>query len=298
MLLLFVDGVGLAPAGPDNPFADAPTPALESVVGRPFTIEACGRGEGWLLAGLDAALGVPGLPPSASGQTALFTGVNGPAAVGAHVVGFPGPILRAIIEQHSLFRRLVAAGHSATFANAYSRGYFQRLEAGEVRPSVTTCAVAAAGLGFRDLDDLAAGRAVTWDIVGDQFARRHGGERLPAVDPIEAGRRLAALAAEHDFTLFETFLTDLAGHRRWGLLAEEAVRRVDGLLAGVLAAVPEGLTVVLTSDHGNVESRGSRSHTGNPVPLLAIGPGAEGFAGASSLLDVTPRILDLVARPI
>ncbi len=52
--------------------------------------------------------------------------------------------------------------------------------------------------------------------------------------------------------------------------------------------------MVLTSDHGNVESREVRSHTLHPVPLLAIGPAAA-LAGAGSLLDVTPRVVSLLA---
>ena len=71
-----------------------------------------------------------------------------------------------------------------------------------------------------------------------------------------------------------------------------AVRRIDGLIAGYLDGAPAGATLILTSDHGNIEDSTSRSHTRNPVPLLAVGPLAAEFSNLSSILDVTPRILD------
>ena len=39
LLFVFLDGVGLAPASPDNPLASAPTPALRGLLGGPLTIE-------------------------------------------------------------------------------------------------------------------------------------------------------------------------------------------------------------------------------------------------------------------
>ncbi|HLF57767.1 MAG TPA: metalloenzyme, partial [Thermoanaerobaculia bacterium] len=58
-LLLFVDGVGLAPASDKNPLASEPMPALAALLGGPLTSERAGAGDGWTLAALDATLGVP-----------------------------------------------------------------------------------------------------------------------------------------------------------------------------------------------------------------------------------------------
>ncbi len=98
------------------------------------------------------------------------------------------------------------------------------------------------------------------------------------------------MSAEHDLVLYETFLTDLAGHRRWGVTVEEALGAVDGLLGGVLAAASDDLTVLLTSDHGNVEEPAHRKHTRNPVPSIVWGPGREAFAGMESIGDVAGRL--------
>jgi phosphopentomutase len=113
----------------------------------------------------------------------------------------------------------------------------------------------------------------------------------------QAGADLAGLAGEHELTLWETFLTDLAGHGRRGVTAKEALARLDGLLGGLLAAMPDGLTVLLTSDHGNLEESTHGRHTRNPVPLLAVGPEAPSFADLDRLDQVAPRLLErLTAR--
>jgi hypothetical protein len=288
LLLLFWDGVGLAPSGSLNPWSTARTPALAGLLGGPLTSERGERSTAGLTA-LDATLGVPGLPQSATGQTALFTGVNAPVEMGRHVAAFPGPRLRAILEERSVFRALAAAGRRVTFANPFPRSYWGALERGERRASATTCAVRAAGVRFRDLDDLAAGRAVTWDITGESLGAL-GVERVAAET---AGHRLATIAADHDLTLHESFLADLAGHRRMGIEPVESIERLDAFLGGVLAGRSRDLTVLVTSDHGNSEEGGHRRHTRNPVPLLAVGPLAPAFADAASLLDVAPIIRSL-----
>lgn len=290
ILLVFLDGVGLAEASPSNPLARGHMPALERLLGGPLTREQAQGGSELCLVPLDACLDVPGLPQSATGQTTLFTGLNAAAALGRHVTAFPGPRLRQILEEHSLFRRAARAGRSATFANAFSPLYFELVAQRRLRYSATVCAVLAAGLPLRGLEHLRAGEAVSWDVVRDRL-RRHEHEALAQVTAEEAGRHLAALAAQHQLTVFETFLTDLAGHGRGEITVAEALARIDGLLAGALAHLPPDCTLVLTSDHGNVEDDSHTRHTRNPVPLLALGPQAPSFVDLGSLRDVTPRIL-------
>jgi hypothetical protein len=295
-LLLFVDGVGLAPAADDNPLARVPMPALSALAGGPLTVERAGvGGEGWRLAALDTTLGVPGLPQSATGQTALFTGRNAPAILGRHVPALPGPRLAALLAESSLLRRATLAGLRATFANPFSPRYFEEVAARRRRHSATTLAALAAERPLRDLADLAAGRAVAWDVTRSTFHEHAPGTTVIAAET--AGRHLAALAAEHDLTLWETFMTDLAGHGRRGWTAAEALARLDGLWAGLLAALPADLTVLLTSDHGNLEEAAHTSHTRNPVPLLAVGPDAGAFADLSRIDEVTPRLLARLGVP-
>lgn len=297
LLLLFVDGIGLAPAAETNPFATVPTPALAALLGGRLTRERLQRSDGLLLSGLDAQLGVDGLPQSATGQTALFTGENAPAHIGHHVTAFPGPQLRGLLQEHSVFKRAAARGAAVTFANPFTRAYFEGLGSRRRRThSATTWAALAAGVELRGPRELAAGRAVSWDVLRDRFqtALSDGEPEVPVIDAAQAGRHLAALAGDHHLTLWETFLTDLAGHERWGITAEDAISRVDGLLGGLLDQRPDDLTLLLTSDHGNLEAADHTRHTTNPVPLLAVGPAAERFADLRAITDLAGRMLEVL----
>jgi 2,3-bisphosphoglycerate-independent phosphoglycerate mutase len=302
-VLLFADGLGLGPAAAGNPVAQAPMATVRRLLGGSLTSDTVLRlglagAEGASprsveLRALDATLGVRGLPQSATGQATLFTGVNAAALLGRHVPALPGPRLRALLAEQSLLLRLRRAGRRVTFANAFTAGYAEAVAAGNVRPSATTCAALAAGEPLRELSELTRNEAVTFDVCRDLFGQRLG-LALPRVAPEAAGAHLAAIAGAHHLTLYETFLTDLAGHRRWGVSAEEALARLDGLLAGLLAAAPPELTVVLTSDHGNIEESEHRRHTRNPVPLLVVGPLADRFTGVASLAELAPRLEKLL----
>ena len=125
---------------------------------------------------------------------------------------------------------------------------------------------------------------------------RPGSESLPLVEPAQAGARLAQLAREHALVAFETYLPDLAGHLRLDIDVPEALRLVDGLLAGALDQLAPETTLVVTSDHGNTEDTGTRIHTRNPVPLLAVGPAAHAFAAVRSLDQLTPALLAALAE--
>ncbi len=280
VIFVFLDGVGLGAADERNPFWSARTPTLRRLLGGPLVqgIDVAPNGQGralpLLCRGIDATLGVPGLPQSGSGQTALFTGVNAAQVAGTHVFAFPTERLRQVIAEHSMFKRAVERGLRVTLANAYSEGYWSWVEKKRRgRHSATTLINMAAGLPFRSFDDLRQGWAVYWDIT-HEIARQRFHADLEPVSATEAGRRLAQLGAKYDLVLYESFLTDLAGHRRLPWPPEETLERVDEFLAGLLAARPAGATVVLCSDHGNVEDRVFKGHTTNPVPLLVVGPGA------------------------
>ena len=296
VLLIFLDGLGLAPAGAGNPLSRTPMPHLHSLLGGPLVLETAREGglcgEGLVLRALDACLGVPGLPQSATGQTALFTGVNAPAAVGEHITALPTTPLREIIAEHSLLKRAAEAGARVLFANAHSERFWEMIRQGRRRLGASTLTALAAGAPIPNLEDLQAGRAVLWDIT-HEIARSHLDYDLAPIAPAEAGVRLARLGAAYDLVLYESFLTDLAGHRR--LEPEWVLTRLDEFLGAVLAHRAPETTLVICSDHGNVEDDTTKMHTDNPVPLLAVGPGAGAFCQAAALTDVAPAILGLLA---
>ena len=283
VLLLFVDGVGLGAPDPDkNPLFRARLRRLRLAGGLPAPDPAA------ILVPTDACLGVPGLPQSATGQTAILAGVNAPSLVGQHVSGYCTASLAALLDGHSLFSRVPACGGSATFANAYTPRY---LENPPRFLSVTTVATAKAGLRFRTLDDLARGEAVFHDFTNRLLPER--GYHLPSITPAEAGARLATLVRSHDFTMYEHFLTDLAGHAQDMANAVEVLENLEGFLDALLTHVDlANNLVILTSDHGNLEDLSVKTHTRNPVPTLLWGTGAADAASAiRDLSDIAPAIL-------
>ena len=237
---------------------------------------------------LDACLGVPGLPQSATGQTALFTGVNAPALMGEHITAHPTARLRAVIAAHSLLKQATETGARVLFANAHSERFWRMVRRGKRRLGASTLTALATNAPIPTLADLRAGRAVLWDIT-HEVAAQHLGYDLPIITPEEAGRRLARLSAAYDLVLYESFLTDLAGHRR--VEPDWVLPRLDAFLGSVLDHLPPGTTLVLSSDHGNLEDASTKTHTANPVPLLAVGPGADHSQGAQAITDVAPLIL-------
>jgi hypothetical protein len=289
VLLIFVDGLGTGTRGPHNPL---------HLLGEEASPLAVFQGEeprlpfGGLLARTDARLGVEGRPQSASGQTTILTGVNAPALLGQHKQGFPNERLREVLRERSVFLQLKRAGvRPVTFANAYAPRFFAR------RPrwvSATTVAVEAAGLPFRTVEDVRAGRAVYHDFTNRSLVER--GEDVSLRTPEEAAEILARLAGGHRFTLYEHFIADRAGHEQNTEDALCVLRELARFVRAALSRVElSRTTVVLTSDHGNVEDLSTRNHTLNQVPTLAWGAGRARVArGVRSLADMTPAILELL----
>jgi hypothetical protein len=345
LIFVFLDGVGLAASGPDNPLADADMPTLQAVLGGSLTIEQArpgGVGDGEsvyashprspipdprspsLLKPIDATMGMPGLPQSGTGQVALFAGVNAAALHGRHQPHFPPVALRPLLAEQSVLRRVVERGGRATFANAFGPRYWEAVAARRIRRSASVIAAEGAGLRLRDLDDLRAGRAMAWDVTGAALREREPGAGLPLFTPHEAGANLARLASDHDLVFYESFLPDMAGHGRltthegprtndedaWAedrssfvvrrssikVQIHVAMHLLDALIGGVLAALRPQDTLLISSDHGNIESLAAPSHTRNPVPLLAIGPAAPAFATVESIVEVADAILGSLYR--
>ena len=296
LLFIFIDGVGLGTNEPGNPFADMETPGLAAILdGRSLTDDSAGySGPRASLMGLDATLGIPGLPQSATGQASIFTGINAAALLGGHLNGFPEQKLRILLAEKGLFRQLKSKGFRVLFANAYRPHFFEHLQRGLPgnRYSCSTLITYYGGLPFHSLNDLKAGRALYMDITNDILQRM--GFDVPLITPEDGAVRLAGISRGYDFCLFEYFLSDLAGH-----MADQAeAGRVIGILDRFLAALseevdPENTMLVVTSDHGNLEDLSRRDHTRNRVPALLIGDaGLRRFLkpGLNDLTDILPAV--------
>jgi len=292
LLLFFIDGLGIGTRGQHNPF-DGLSGAEPLAI---FQNEKPNIPFDGLLAPTDARLGVEGRPQSASGQTTILTGVNAPAAIGYHKQGFPNQPLLNIIRKHSIFLQLKRAGiERIQFANTYTRRFF------EARPrwiSATTAAVEAAGVRFNVLEDLIAGRAIYQDFTNAMLIER--GQQVELRTPEQAGKVLADIVTANQFTLYEYFITDKTGHAQDLDAARRVLRMLAAFIRVTLSRVDlEEITVVLTSDHGNIEDLSSRNHTLNEVPTIVWGANHNRVASAiKSLADITPAIVNVLTSNV
>jgi len=113
-------------------------------------------------------------------------------------------------------------------------------------------------------------------------------QRLPA----ETAEVLAGAVQNHALTFFEYFLTDKVGHHRVDVLPSTLLKDLGSFLKALVEALdPSEVTVLITSDHGNLEDTTHTQHTRNPVPLIVHGWAAPYFEDAADLSDVTPGIV-------
>ena len=221
----------------------------------------------------------------------MFTGVNCPAAVGRHCEGFPGAELRKIIEDDNLFIELKRRGKRIRFADAYLVD-----DVGEIADrrfkSVTTVMALTVPESISTTQDLMADRALMQDLTRETIQDRY--PDIPVVSPQRAAEHLFSLALKHDFTLYEFFQTDVSGHSMDYARACAVLRVYDQFLGALIRCTEAaGITLVMTSDHGNIEAMNERGHTRNPVPFIVFGPGEEWIRDrVGSLQDVTPAMLE------
>lgn len=284
LILLFLDGVGLGASDPArNPLAGSELGFLADLVGGPLVAATPPREtERLVYTAIDATLGHPGLPQSATGQTALLTGVNAADVMNGHYGPWPGPTLLAELAAGTLFHT-AQAGSGAALANAYPPGYFEHARGRRLRRNAMAAAAVAAGVPQRDLAYYERGEALAVDLTGSYFeSLGHRG-----TDPAASAADLLSLARGTTLTVLDVWLTDTLGHARDHDGAAALLRRLDAFVAALVDDLGEA-TLVVTSDHGNLEDLGTKTHTPNPVPLLAVGAGAGAFSGSRSLLDVAP----------
>jgi 2,3-bisphosphoglycerate-independent phosphoglycerate mutase len=298
VLFLFLDGIGLGRNDPNtNPFARANLPTLQALLGGYRLVERVAPLHNLRasLLSLDACLGVPGFPQSATGQAILLTGRNVPAEIGYHFGPWPNEAVTKILENGNLFSRLLNAGKDVSFLNAYPQRYFDSIQSGKRLYSSIPLAAISAGLSLKTIDDMNAGNALSADFTAHGWHEHLGLPDTPVITHYEAGQRMAKLAQTKDFTFFEYWLSDYAGHGQDMSEACSLLETLDQVLEGLLADwdYQNGL-VLITSDHGNMEDLSTRRHTINPVPALLIGQPAarrEFAAGLNDLAGVTPAIL-------
>ncbi len=275
ILFLFLDGIGLGEDNPEtNPFARANMPYLESLLGgKKLTASAAPyENEHLSLMAADPNLGVKGLPQSATGQAVLLTGINIPAELGYHYGPKPNPEVAQYLDGGTLFSKTVKAGKKTALLNAYPPRYFDGIDSGKRLYSSIPLALTNAGIPLFTDKDYYEGKALSADFTGAGWHEFLGYPDAPVYKPEPAGAKLAELASQYDFSFFEYWASDYAGHKQDMPSATRQLETFDSVLKGLLEAwqAEEGL-IVLTSDHGNMEDLSTRKHTAAHFPLLLFG---------------------------
>ena len=290
VLFLFLDGIGLGENNQGiNPFANAQMPNLNALLdGRSlFRESAPFVGELATLLGIDPAVGVDGLPQSATGQAILLTGVNIPSELGYHYGPKPNPEVAAYLKNGSLFSRFTQAGKKSALLNAYPPRYFDGIDSGRRLYSSIPLAVTNAGLPLFKEDALYAGTAISADFTGDGWRSMLGFPDAPVMNASQAGHKLAELSKQYDFSLFEYWASDYAGHKQQMETAVSLMETFDGVLGGLVEAWDDNGLIIVTSDHGNMEDLSTRKHTDAHVPALVIGNKAARDEFTRDMKDLT-----------
>lgn len=285
VVLIFLDGVGIGRRGESNPLAAFASGPLAIFAGE----ESAPSGAS--LAVTDPRLGVEGRPQSASGQTTILTGRNAPMLLGYHKQGFPNRELRGLIAEHSIFRKIKVSRRTATFANCYTPGFFRDPPRWK---SATTIAIETSETAHRTMDDLINGRAVFHDFTNASLRQSH--PEIPLITPQAAAGNLISLCDGFDFVMYEHFITDKIGHAQDMAAAAVHLPLLGELLDTVADLIDcESTTLILTSDHGNIEDLSVRNHTLNDVPTIIWGRRRrEAASMIKDLTDITPAILHLL----
>lgn len=293
VLFIFIDGIGVGDKNENNALATSAWSSFSNFTGADGLHKQCREvnQNGVLYKAIDANLGVEGLPQSGTGQTTLFSGVNASEIAGKHYGPFPYTTTRYLLEEESLFHKTIALGLKPTFMNAYPDIFFERAQKRD-RWTATTMMVRAAGIRLNRVKDLLEEKAITAEIIQNVW-REQLKLDVPVITKEQAGERMIQAAKTHDLVLYEFYLTDKAGHSMDMKYADRIRDLLDPFLLYIIQNLGSDDTLVITSDHGNLEDLSTKTHTRNPVPLFIKGETGS-FKEANSIMDITPGILSVL----
>ncbi len=304
LIFIFFDGIGIGPASGSNPFWAVQSRYL------PLYKGAATDQMPFLFKPLPAKTHLSGSCSSALHQTALFCGFE-PADLPEKRLSFPDHQLRQIIFKNNILKTLKSLGKKAVFFNAYpyhaelfqpphltftadgsllfSEKFPQRFRK---KISVTTCMMLSVGQQPFDEQAIVQRKTLYHDFSNQSLI--NSGMELPFFSPEDAAAILVQECRNSDFLLYEFFLTDLIGHRCNFELACELIKHLERFIQNLMNRIDlQTTTVLVTSDHGNLEDLSTPQHTSHPVPLIICGKNQLLlFNQISSLGNVTPAIVD------
>ena len=293
LCFLFVDGIGVGERNQLNPLSNKDLQSFSFFTNSAGldTLSKERVEDKILFKKIDANLDVEGLPQSGTGQTTLFTGENASKVIGKHFGPYPHSGIKPLLKEKSLFHKVIDMGKKPHFINAYPEIFFKKSSKRD-RWSCTTLMTKSAGLRLNRVEDVINGHAVTAEITQSVWRSRLNLD-VPEIDPADASERVINSLNKYDLVLYEYYLTDKAGHEQNREMADQVLRTLDQFIFGIINGLRPDDTLVITSDHGNLEDLSVKTHTRNPVPLFVIGD-VNAFQSVRSIQDVTPAILEVM----
>jgi 2,3-bisphosphoglycerate-independent phosphoglycerate mutase len=268
---LMLDGVGISNFHDQHPFQNQDTPTLTKL--GISSVRHVSETE-FVSHPIDATLGVEGLPQSGTGQTTLLTGINAAKVMGRHYGPWPGPSLKPLLEQ-SLPVQLSKAGLTVRLANHYPQRYLEAIKSGKRKLNAIAFAMTLAGAKLEH-------------GIPPMLTDPEDPNGTPLEQVKAWGREF--MGSNANLTIFDAWWSDHLGHHGTLLEAQDHVARLEAFVTGALEAREANTLFLVTSDHGNFEDVGIKTHTFAPVPLVAIGQGALEFENVTDLTGVAPAL--------
>ena len=299
IVFLFVDGLGIGKKDESNPFFVKEFPFFENLF-RKFTYYT------------DPRMNQEGLPQSATGQTAIYTGYNAPKYIGKHKEGFPCSKLKKLIKEESIFKKLIELNYKPAFANTYLIDDIEDIIKSRYVSVTTYMTITSLGK-VRSLKELVKGEGVFQDIENRMIANEEIFEgrykrmfpnieekidatllkQVKPISPEKAARNLLKVAKKNHFTLFEYFQTDIAGHKQDMEMAIEKLTLLETFIAEIVNSLNLNKdTLFIISDHGNIEDLSIPTHTYNKVPFVVMGKARKFIKNPVFLHEIAPQIIE------
>ena len=268
---LMLDGVGIANFHDQHPLQNQVIPTLTKL--GISSVKHISETE-FVSHPIDATLNVEGLPQSGTGQTSLLSGINAAKVMGRHYGPWPGPSLKPLLEQ-SLPVQLAQAGLTVRLANHYPERYLEAIRSGKRKLNAIAYAMTLAGAKLE--------HGIPPMLTNPEDPSGTSLERVKAW-----GQEFMQSTA--NLTIFDAWWSDHLGHHGTLLEAQDHVARLEAFVTGALEAREINTLFLVTSDHGNFETVGIKTHTFAPVPLVAVGRGALEFENVTDLTGVAPAL--------
>jgi len=294
-LIIFLDGVGIGDNDPTkNPFFQTSFKFFNDVFNdTPHLENQTISNNGKHIFPIDACMSIEGLPQSGTGQTSIYCGFNASAEIGRHFGPYAHSALKPLIKENNIFQIFKNRGLEVSFANAFPQVFFDYINSGKTRLNVTSVMSLDSDIRFNDVNDLKNGNGLSAEITNKRWVEKLNYD-LPIIEPETAAGRLLKLASQNDFTLFEYFHSDHLGHGRLADDKDQLLNDLDRFLFNILSNIGDEMTLLICSDHGNLEDLSIKGHTLNPAIGISAGKSADYLKNnIKHLYDIKPVIMDL-----